>query len=104
MACVLDGRQALLGDAASVRAGLDAHASGNGMDRSDAYRAARATLQGDQLSTFFVSGAAYAGFFSDLSGATPGLAGMADLSALTGPLPAWAITGVHAEADAPVLD
>ena len=103
-ACVLDGRQALLGDAASVRAGLDAHAAGSGMDHSDAYRTARGTLQGDQLSTMYVSGTAYAPFFSNATGATAGLPGMADLTTLTGPLPAWAITGVRAEDDALVID
>src|SRR5262245_16068630 len=88
-ACVIDGRQALLGDPASVRGALDARASGSGMDKSSTYRAARAALQGDQLSTIFINGKAYG---SLLSGGLASTAGMADLSALTGPLPDWAIT------------
>jgi Protein of unknown function (DUF3352) len=101
MTCVLEGRQALLGDVASVKAGIDAHASGGGMDRKNAYGGARASLQGDQLATFYVDGAAYGSFFSGVGGATPMLA---DLSVLTGSLPSWAITGIRAEDDALVID
>ena len=40
LACAIDGHQALIGDAQSVRNALDAHAGGTGIDRSDRYRAA----------------------------------------------------------------
>ena len=100
-ACVVDGRQALLGDVASVRSALDAKANGTGMDKSDAYRAARAALQGDQLSTIFVNGKAYESFLSRSLATTPS---MADLAALMGSVPDWAITGIRAEDDALVLD
>jgi len=105
-ACVLDGRQALLGDVASVKAALDAHGGGSGMDRSQAYGAARAALQGDQLTTIYVNGAAYAGFLSSQGGASasPAIIGMPDISALTGPVPSWVIAGVRAEDDALVID
>ena len=101
MTCVLDGRQALLGDTASVKAGLDAHASGAGMDRKNAYGTARASLQGDQLATFYVDGGAYSSVLSDAAGSMPM---MGDLSLLTGALPAWAITGIRAEDDALLID
>ncbi len=100
-ACVIDGRQALLGDVASVRGALDAKASGSGMDKSDAYRAARAALQGDQLSTIFINGEAYGSLLSGGLVTTPA---MADLTALAGPVPDWAITGVRSEDDALVVD
>jgi hypothetical protein len=105
-ACVLDGRQALLGDVASVKAALDAHAGGSGMDRSQGYVAARAALQGDQLTTIFINGGAYAGFLSNQGAGilTPSVVGMPDISALTGPVPSWVITGVRAEDDALVID
>jgi hypothetical protein len=100
-ACVIDGRQALLGDAASVRAALDAKASGSGMDKSAEYAKARAALQGDQLSTIFVNGKAYSSLLSSAGATTPG---MSNLAALIGSVPDWAITGIRAEDDALVLD
>jgi Protein of unknown function (DUF3352) len=101
VACVIDGRQALIGDPASVRGALDAKANGTGMDRSDAYGAARARLQGDQLSTVFVNGKGYRASVSSAHTETPL---MADLSLLTEAIPDWAITGIRAEDDALVLD
>ena len=107
VACVLDGRQALVGDVASVKAGLDAHAGGSGMDRSQAYGAARAALVGDQLTTIYVNGENYSRLLSNQGvggSSTPSIAGMPDISALTGPPPSWAIVGVRAEDDALVID
>ena len=49
-ACVIDGRQALIGDVASVHDALDAKASGTGMDRSADYGTARDELKVDQMS------------------------------------------------------
>jgi len=100
-ACVIDGRQALIGDPASVRAALDAKAGGSGMDKSADYGKARAALQGDQLATIFVNGKAYGSFLSGTLATTPA---MADLGALLGSVPDWAITGIRAEDDAVVLD
>jgi len=99
-ACAIDGKQALLGDAASVKAGIDAHATGTGMDRDARYKAARATLPGDQLSSIFVNGKAYGSFVGDAVGALPS----AGFSALLGSVPDWAITGIRAEDDAIVVD
>jgi hypothetical protein len=105
--CVLDGRQALLGDETSVKAAIDAHGASSGMDHSQGYAAARAALQGDQLATVYIDGTNYKkvlGNQSPGSAATPGASGLTDLSAVTGPLPAWVITGFRAEDDALVMD
>jgi len=96
VACVIDGRQALIGDVASVHDALDAKAAGTGMDKSADYGAARAALQGDQLSTIYLNGKAYASLVSGTAATTPGIG---DLTALTGPVPDWAITGIRAEDD-----
>jgi hypothetical protein len=104
-ACVTDGRQALIGDVASIKAGLDAHGDGSGVDRSDAYRAARAALQGDQLAAIYVSGRSYSAFFGGVAGSSLGAeSGMSDLLSLAGSIPEWAISGVRAEDDALVVD
>ena len=99
-ACVIDGHQALIGDAQSVRNAVDAHAGGTGIDRSDQYRAARAALQGDQLATVYLDSHVFSSMLPGASG-TPGLDAVA---ALAGAVPAWTMTGVRAEDDALVLD
>ena len=99
-ACVIDGHQALIGDARSVRNAIDAHAGGTGIDRSDRYRAARAALQGDQLATVYLDSQTFTSMLPSASG-TPGLEAFA---ALTGAVPDWSMTGVRAEDDALVLD
>lgn len=105
-ACVVDGHQALIGDAQSVRNALDAHASGTGIDRSDRYRAARAALLGDQLATVYLNGNVFSSMLPTASGApgTAGTPGLEALAALTGAVPDWSMTGVRAEDDALVLD
>jgi hypothetical protein len=99
-ACVIDGHQALIGDAQSVRNAIDAHAGGTGIDRSDRYRAARAALQGDQLATVYLDSQTFSSLLPTASG-TPGLEA---LTALAGAVPEWSMTGVRAEDDALVLD
>ena len=99
-ACVIDGHQALIGDAQSVRNALDAHAGGTGIDRSDQYRAARAALQGDQLATVYLDSHVFTSVLPTASG-TPGIDAFA---ALGGAIPGWSMTGVRAEDDALVLD
>ncbi|HEX3265748.1 MAG TPA: DUF3352 domain-containing protein [Candidatus Limnocylindrales bacterium] len=103
MACVIDGRFALLGDPASVKAAIDARAAGNGMDKSADYQAARKQLTGDQLATVYVNGARLKSMAPspDPSLGIPGLSG---LGALGGEIPAWAIVGARAEDDAIVID
>lgn len=98
-ACVVDGRFVLLGDPASVRAGLDAHAEDRGVETTERYRTARAALGGDQLATLFVSGEA-AALATDLPGMPPlGPTGLEGAS-----LPDWSIVGIRAEDDALVVD
>ena len=100
-ACVIDGRQALIGDVTSVHDALDAKSNGSGMDKSADYGAARSALQGDQLSTVFVNGKVYAQFLSDTRTSTPLTF---DASLLIGSVPDWAMTGIRAEDDALVID
>jgi len=103
-ACVTDGRQALLGDVTSIKAGLDAHGDGSGVDRSDAYRAARASLVGDQLAAFYLNGSSYSTFLRSFAGSSLGATPGSDLLSLVGAFPDWAIAGVRAEDDALVID
>jgi hypothetical protein len=100
LTCVVDGRQALLGDLATVKLALDAKANGTGMDRNAGYSAARSALGLDRLATLFVSGSALASIMPSPS-STPGAQ---DLSALTGPIPDWTMVGVRSEDDALVVD
>ena len=102
LACVLDGRQALLGDPASVRAALDAKGNGAGMDRSERYSVARATLTGDQLATLFIDGASFLQALPLPTAATTPVLG--ELGNLGGGVPEWAMVGVRAEDDALVVD
>ena len=97
-ACVVDDRHVLAGDVGSLKAGLDAHAEGRGIDATERYRAAREALGGEQLATLFVSAEA-AARLEGLAGfsATPFLLGQ-------GALPAWSIVGIRAEDNALVLD
>lgn len=99
-ACVLDGRQALIGDPATVRKALDAKADGNGMDKQAEYAAARTALGGDRLMTLYVDGPA----FQALVPTSSDVPGMPNLPGLTPTLPAWMMAGIRAEADALVID
>jgi hypothetical protein len=100
MACVVDGRQALLGDPATVKKALDAKAAGTGMDKIEKYRAARAALGGDRLATMFVSGSSVAQMLP-LPGAS---AAIPDLTAVASAIPEWIMVGLRAEDDALVVD
>jgi Protein of unknown function (DUF3352) len=110
-ACVAQGRQVLLGDVASVRAGLDAHADGTSVDTTARYRSARSALGGDRLATLFLTGAAGPLLDNLPAGSLPfGSSALPlDLSAVplglgAGPLPDWTMAGLRAEDDALVLD
>ncbi len=100
--CVLDGRQALFGDAASIRKALDAKADGTGMDKRAEYAAARTALGGDRLVTMYVDGKAMQALIPDPSGLGGGMVGMPAF--MTPALPAWIMAGVRAEDDALVID
>ena len=102
-ACVIDGRQALLGDPATVKRALDAKADGTGMDKSANYRAARAALGGDRLATVYLDATALTKLMPT-PGASFAIPGIAGLEGLVGSAPAWTIVGVRAEDDALVVD
>lgn len=103
LACVIDGRQGLLGEPAIVKAALDAKADGTGMDKNERYQAARNMFTGDQLATVFVNGAAAQQLmlipsFGDLPVPGGGLAGLAP------GVPEWTMVGIRAEDEALVVD
>lgn len=102
LACVIDGRQGLLGKPATVKAALDSKADGTGIDKNARYQAARSMFTGDQLATVFVNGAAAQELmpnpsFGDLP--VPG-----GLGGLAPSLPEWTMVGIRAEDDALVVD
>lgn len=99
MACVLDGRQAVLGSVANVRKALDAKAGGTGMDKSVNYKAARAALGGDRLATLYFDGTAVTKAMP-----TPSALPVPGLESLIGNVPAWFMGGVRSEDDAVVVD
>lgn len=99
MACVLDGRQALLGTTAALHAALDTKAAGAGMDKSAGYRTARAALGGDRLVTVYLDGTAIAKMVPK-----PSVMPVSGLEGLLGNVPAWVMGGVRAEDDAVVVD
>jgi hypothetical protein len=100
-ACVTDGTQALIGDPQSVRKAIDAHADGTAIDRNAPYQEARASLQGDQLGAFYLSGSGYRAMLDELAELSPD---MPDMSSVMGAFPAWMVQGLRAEDDAIVLD
>jgi hypothetical protein len=105
LACVIDGRQALLGDAASVHAAIDAHVDASGLDKSATYQQARDALEGDQLVTAYIDGKAYTSYYAQLLGSLQGSqVGSQLLPGYTPAFPAWAMEGFRAEDDAIVVD
>jgi len=103
MACALDGRYALVGDTASIKAALDAHANHSSVDGDSQYQKARDALGGDRLATVYFSIEALKA--GALESAIPALssAGM-DVNAALAALPPWAIAGLRAEDSAIVAD
>jgi hypothetical protein len=99
MACAVDGRQAVIGDTATVRKALDAKAAGTGMHKNANYTAARAALGGDRLTTVYMDGAAFAKLMPASEQVLP--SGFGDL---LGAIPDWLMFGARAESDAFVLD
>jgi hypothetical protein len=105
VACALDGRYALAGDPASVKAALDAHADHKGIDTDTQYRTARDALGGDRLATLYLTRETMLAS-SALSGELPGSSGTPgpDISAAISALPAWTIFGFAADDAALVAD
>ncbi len=96
LACAIDGRYLLFGSAAAVATGLDARLDGTGMDGSSRYATARARLDGDQVASVFIDGAAMVDMFRN----TVGTAGQ-DLGTLE---TTWVIEGVRVIDNALVFD
>ncbi len=101
-ACVTDGTQALIGDTQSVRKAIDAHADGTALDKSASYQEARASLQGDQLQSMYLSGTGYLDVLEQMTEMTPGAPDMT--GCFPAAFPAWMAQGLRAEDDALVLD
>jgi len=98
LSCAVDGRFLLLGDLASVKSGVDAQRDHTGLDGSSRFRAARATLTGDQVALAYVDGAGLAGTIREL---VP-VGDAAD--SLTSVVPDWLIAGLRVEDDALQLE
>ncbi len=98
MACALDGRFMLVGDPASVRAGIDAHLDHKGVDTNARFTAARTRLEGDQVAIVYVDGKALTalaeGFANSLA---PGI-GIG--SAIADNLTEWFVVGMRIVDDA----
>lgn len=97
MACAIDGRFALVGDATGVKAAIDTRKQGTGLDKSARYAAARTQLGLDRLATLYMDGVSFA---KALTAEAPSAAG----TKLADVVPAWVMVGVRAEADALVTD
>lgn len=110
MACALDGRYALIGDSASIKAALDAHANHSGIDGDRQYNTARDALGGDRLATVYFSvealrSGAFPSLIPGLPSEIPGLPNAgADVTAALAALPPWVIAGFRAEDAAIVAD
>ena len=102
-ACAIDGRQAIVGTLAFVKAALDAHATHQGIDAAADYRTARDRLGGDRLATVYLSRSAIAGGqLGGLASALPTIDPAVTRAFQA--LPAWMIAGVRAEDSALVAD
>lgn len=97
VACALDGRYLLVGDADAIRDGLDARRDGKGVDGSSAYRTAREALDGDQLATVYANGTALRDLLLDAGN----LLGQPFPQAALAP---WTVAGLRVVDDALVLD
>lgn len=98
MACARDGRFMLVGDPASVRAGIDAHLDSKGVDRNSRFIAARQRLDGDQVAIAYVDGPALttlAEKFADSVSPGSGLG-----SIIAGRVPDWIVIGMRVVDDA----
>lgn len=92
--CAMDGHFMLVGDTASIRAGLDAHADKKGLDTNGNFSAARSRLTGDQLGMVYLDGKATANL---IQSAAPS-AGLD--AAVTASVPDWMVIGLQVVDDA----
>jgi hypothetical protein len=97
LSCAGDGRFILIGDIASIRAGLDARRDGKGIDTNSTYKSALATLDGDQLASIYVDGGALEELMTEVTELT-------GQTVQAGVLPRWTIAGLRVENDALIVD
>jgi len=103
VACALEGRYALVGDSASIKAAIDAHLNHSGIDGDSQYKKARDALGGDRLATVYFSVEALKS--GALASAIPGLSSAGtDVTAALAALSPWVIAGLSAEDSAIVAD
>lgn len=96
-ACAIDGRFFLIGDEPGIKAAIDAHKAGTGLDKSTRYADARSQLGLDRLATMYIDG-------GNLARALPTSATTAAIDDLEGAFPQWIMAGLRAENDALVVD
>ncbi len=94
LSCAVDGRFVLIGDAASIRAGLDAQRDHTGLDGSSAFRSARERLSGDQIALAYLDGKGLVGILKDL------LPAFGATDTVTSNVPDWLMVGVRVVDDA----
>ncbi|MEO8208058.1 MAG: hypothetical protein ABI598_03400 [Chloroflexota bacterium] len=97
-ACAIDARFLLVGDVASVKAGLDAQRDHSGLDTRTSFTSTRARLDSNQLVIGYVDGSAL-GDLAGTLGTTLGIGSTAD-----GTMPAWLVAGLRVDGDALILD
>ncbi len=98
LSCAVDGRFLLLGDASSVKAGLDASLDHTGLDGSSRFRSARDTLSGDQVGLAYLDGTGLMDAVRDLAPI------LGTMDGATSMLPDWLILGLRFGDDALELE
>ncbi|MES2208817.1 MAG: DUF3352 domain-containing protein [Chloroflexota bacterium] len=94
LACAVDGRFLLAGDADSIRSGIDAHIDRTGVDTNARFKAAYERLDGEQIGLVFVDGTALAEVLKGL-GPSAGFD-----SALAPHVADWMVVGLRVVDDA----
>ena len=98
MACAVDDRYMLVGDAASIRAGIDAHLDHKGVDTNATFTSARTRLEGDQLALVYVDGKALATLVAGV--ANDVIPGSGIDSSIADNLTDWLVLGMRVVDDA----
>ena len=98
LSCAVNDRFLLIGDLASISAGIAARLDKTGIDGSTAYRAARDRLTGDQLGTLFVDSR---DLVKAAMGAVPVLGSDGTLASA---VPEWTMVGLRVVNDAVQVD
>jgi hypothetical protein len=99
LACAASGKFVLIGNAAAIRAGLDARAEGRGIASSARYTAASRAVPGDHLAWAFIDGQ---GALAALPAASPSARPTLPLPA--GAIPEWIAVEVRVTAGGPVFE